>query len=90
MLTREAAIELQPDGIPVNCVSLGGCRIEFKTGNPSFRNRRPAETVNREIRNRDRLVLPEEVGAVVRFLCSEAGAALTGDCIRIDCGQMLK
>ena len=90
MLSREAALELQPDGIPVVCISLGGCRIEFKTGKPDFCNQRPAETVNREIRNPNRLVLPEEVGEAVRFLCSEAGAALTGDCIRIDCGQMLK
>ena len=90
MLSREAALELQPEGIPVVCISLGGCRIEFKTGKPDFCNTRPPETVNREIRNPDRLVLPEEVGEAVRFLCSEAGAALTGDCIRIDCGQMLK
>jgi len=90
MLSREAAIELQPEGIPVVCLSLGGCKIEFKTGKPEFCNRRPAETVNPAIRNPDRLVLPEEVGEAVRFLCSEAGAALTGDCIRIDCGQMLR
>ena len=42
------------------------------------------------LRNRDRLVLPEEVGSTVLYLCSEPAAALTGDCIRIDCGQMLK
>ena len=90
MLTREAAIELQPDGIPVNCLSLGGVRIEFKTGEPEFHNRRPRETVNPEIRNPDRLVLPEEVGSLVLYLCSGAAAALTGDCIRVDCGQMLK
>lgn len=90
MLTREAAIELQPEGIPVNCLSLGGCKIEFKTGTPAFCSRRPKETFNPGIRQPFRLVLPEEVGAAVLFLCSEAGAALTGDCIRIDCGQMLK
>ena len=90
MLTREAAIELQPDGIPVNCLGLGGVRIEFKTGEPEFHNRRISGTVNMDIRNPDRLVLPEEVGSTVLFLCSEAAAALTGDCIRIDCGQMLK
>ena len=90
MLSREAALELQPEGIPVVCISLGGCKIEFKTGKPDFCNRRPAETINQAIRSPDRLVLPEEVGEAVRFLCSEAGAALTGDCIRIDCGQMLK
>ncbi len=27
MLTREAALELAPYGIPVNCIGLGGCRI---------------------------------------------------------------
>lgn len=90
MLSREAAIELQPEGIPVVCLSLGGCRIEFKTGKPDFLNRRPKETFNRDIRIRERLVLPEEVGETIRFLCSEAGAALTGGCIRIDCGQMLR
>ncbi len=90
MLTREAALELQPYGIPVNCLSLGGVRIEFKTGNAEFHNRRSAETINRGMRNPDRLVLPEEVGAAVRFLCSPGARAETGDCIRIDCGQMLK
>lgn len=90
MLTREAAIELGPDGIPVTCISLGGCKIEFKTGRPAFHNLRPPETVNPGIRQQDRLVLPSEVGRLIRFLCSEAGAAMTGDCIRMDCGQMLK
>ena len=89
MLTREAAMELLPEHIPVVCLSLGGCRIEFKTGKPDFYNRRPRETINPESRFPLRLVLPEEVGEAVRFLCSEAGAAMTGDCIRIDCGQML-
>lgn len=90
MLTREAALELQADNIPVVCLSLGGCRIEFKTGRPDFRNFRPKETVSFSERNTFRLVQPEEVGEAVRFLCTEAGSALTGDCIRIDCGQMLK
>ena len=90
MLSREAAVELLPERIPVVCLSLGGCRIEFKTGKPDFFNRRPKDTINERIRIRDRLVLPEEVGEAVRFLCSEAGEALTGDCIRIDCGQMLR
>ena len=90
MLTREAAVELLPDKIPVICISLGGARIEFKTGNPPFCNTRPKETNNPDLKVRNRLVLPEEVGEAVRFLCSEAGAAMTGDCIRIDCGQMLR
>ena len=90
MLTREAALELMPEHIPVVCISLGGAQIEFKTGNPVFCNTRPPETSNPNLRVRNRLVLPEEVGEAVRFLCSEAGAALTWDCSRIDCGQMLR
>lgn len=90
MLTREAAIELLPEKIPVICISLGGAKIEFKTGNPPFFNTRPKEVWNPGLRIRNRLVLPEEVGEAVRFFCSEAGEALTGSCIRIDCGQMLR
>lgn len=90
MLTREAAIELMPDRIPVACISLGGAKIEFKTGHPPFCNRRPKEVFNPDLRAKTRLVLPEEVGEAVLYLCSEAGEALTGSCIRIDCGQMLR
>ena len=90
MLTREAAIELMPDNIPVSCISLGGAKIEFKTGKPSFCNTRPKEVFNPDLRVKTRLVLPEEVGETVRYLCSEAGGSLTGSCIRIDCGQMLR
>lgn len=90
MLTREAAIELLPENIPVVCISLGGAKIEFKTGNPDFFNTRPRETWNPDLRVRNRLVLPEEVGEAVCCLCSEAGDAMTGSCIRIDCGQMLR
>ena len=32
MLTREAALELLPEDIPVVSLMLGGCRIELKTG----------------------------------------------------------
>ena len=90
MLTREAAIELLPENIPVVCISLGGAKIEFKTGNPDFFNTRPRETWNPDLRVRNRLVLPEEVGEAVCCLCSEAGDTMTGSCIRIDCGQMLR
>ena len=45
--------------------------------------------MNRDLRVPFRLVLPSEVGAAVLYLCSEAGSALCGDCIRIDRGQML-
>lgn len=89
MLTREAALELAPYHIPVNCISLGGCRIEFKTGHPPFHSYRPAQTRNPDMRAPLRLIQPEEVGHLVWFLCSEKADAITGDCIRLDAGQML-
>ena len=89
MLTREAALEMAPYHIPVNCISLGGCRIEFKTGRPVFHSYRPAGTRNPGMRTGVRLIDPEEVGKLVLYLCSEAGGALAGDCIRLDAGQML-
>ena len=90
MLTREAALEFHADGIPVNSLTLGGCWIEFKTGEPPFRNWRPPEVNNPNLRSGPWLVQPEEVGEAVLWLSREAPAAMTGDSIRIDCGQMLK
>ena len=89
MLTREAALEMAKYGITVNCVSLGGCAIEFKTGHPPFHNHRPPEVRNENIQVPFRLVQPEDVGHLVLFLCSREADAITGDCIRADCGQML-
>ena len=88
MFTREAALELKQEGITVNAISLGGCRIEFKTGNPPFHSYRPKEVLNPAM-PRVRLVLPEEVGNLVLFLASPEASAITGDCIRLDAGQML-
>ncbi len=88
MLTREMALELAPYGIPVNCLSLGGTKIEFKTGRPPFHSYRPPAVRNPKT-GPIRLVLPAEVGHAVLYLCTEEASALTGDCIRIDGGQML-
>ena len=89
MLTREAALELLPFGVTVNCLALGGCRIEFKTGNPVFHSYRPRDVINPSMSRGLRLVLPEEVGHAVLYLCSPEASAVTGACIRIDAGQTL-
>ena len=89
MFTRELALELGVDGIPVNAIDLGGTRIEFKTGNPAFHSYRPLETRNPAMDGKVRLVMPEEVGHLVSYLASEAASAMTGSCIRLDGGQML-
>ncbi len=89
MFTRELALELGPDHIPVNTVDLGGCKIEFKTGNAPFRSHMPLDIRNPDCRNEYRIIIPEEVGALVRFLCTEEGASLNGDGIRQDAGAAL-
>ena len=89
MFTREAALELNPYNITVNAIGLGGCKIEFKTGHFAFHNWRPKQVRNPNMKRGLRLVLPEEVGHTILFLCSEPASALNGDCIRVDCTQML-
>jgi len=89
MLTREAALELRPLGITVNCLALGGCKIEFKTGEPPFHSYRPRDVLNPALGRGLRLVLPEEVGHTVLYLCSPEASVITGACIRIDAGQTL-
>ena len=46
MFTRELALELYEHNITVNAVDLGGCKIEFKTGNAPFTSSMPAECLN--------------------------------------------
>ena len=89
MFTREAALELAQYNIPVNAISLGGCKIEFKTGNPPFHSWRPKEVRNPNLKRAMRQVIPEEVGHTVLFLASEPASALNGDCVRVDYAQML-
>ena len=89
MFTRELALELLPDGIPVNAIDLGGCKIEFKTGNQPFTSHSPMDVHNPDMKARPQLIVPEEVGELVWYLCSEAGAALNGDGIRMDRGASM-
>ena len=88
-LTRELALELARDNITVNAITLGGCRIEFKTGHPKWDMKTPKEVGNPALRGLVRLVEPVDVGETILFLCSDKASALTGDSIRIDKGLML-
>lgn len=89
MFTRELALELTRDNITVNAITLGGCHIEFKTGNPKWTTQVPVEVGNPALRGVSRLVEPADVGETILFLCGEGAAAITGDCIRIDRGLIL-
>ena len=88
MFTRELALELYADGITVNAIDLGGCRIEFKTGNAPFRSSHPRECHNPAM-SLLRLVTPADVGEMVWYLCSEGARSVTGDGIRLDNGAVL-
>ena len=88
MFTRELALELFADGVTVNAIDLGGCRIEFKTGNAPMRFVQPLECLNPDIPPL-RFVTPADVGEMVWYLCSEGAQAVTGDGIRLDKGVVL-
>ena len=88
MFTRELALELFDDNITVNAIDLGGCKIEFKTGNAPITAFSPIECSNPAF-GRFRLVTPPDVGELVYYLCSPEASAVTGDGIRLDKGWVL-
>ncbi len=85
-LTRYLAVELAAEGITANCVSPG----LVVTGALDFFPMR-AEMLDHAQRNTPagRLVTPEDVGAVVAWLCSDAAAMVVGQTIEVDGGYGL-
>jgi 3-oxoacyl-[acyl-carrier protein] reductase len=81
-LTRTLARELGPRGINVNCLAPGMVRSEMT-------DRLPPEVVTRAVGESalGRIGEPEDVAAVVCFLCSPASRHITGEVIRVDGGQ---
>lgn len=84
-LTRSAAVELGPSNVNVNAVAPGYIRTTQLT------DRVPAEIMDRA---RERAVLgrlgdPQDVAAVILFLCSEVARHLTGTVIPVDGGYLL-
>jgi NAD(P)-dependent dehydrogenase (short-subunit alcohol dehydrogenase family) len=84
-LTRSAAVELGPKNINVNAVAPGYIRTTRLT------ERVPAELLD-EARERSalgRLGDPQDVAAVVLFLCTESARHITGAVIPVDGGYLL-
>ncbi|HYP00073.1 MAG TPA: SDR family NAD(P)-dependent oxidoreductase [Pyrinomonadaceae bacterium] len=83
-LTRAAAADLGRDQINVNAVAPGFIRTPMI-------ERLPEEVVSQAVSETvtGRIGEPEDVAAVVAFLCSEAARHITGEVIRVDGGQML-
>lgn len=89
MFTREAAIELAREGITVNCIDLGSCRIEGKTGGSPMRTcSLPGEHKN-PVNPLGCISQPEDVGGLVLYLASPEAGRMTGSGIRLDGGAML-
>jgi 3-hydroxybutyrate dehydrogenase len=84
-LTRTAALEGGPHGITVNLIAPAYVRtplVERQIADQArTRGIPPSEVIEKvmlEPAAIKRLIEPEEVAALVAFLCSDAGSAMTG------------
>eukprot|EP00887_Chlorella_sp_A99_P005283 scaffold1.g5283.t1 len=92
-LTKTAALEVATRGVTVNCVCPGYVMtelIERQLENQARTRGISKERVITEVLLADqpikRFVKPREVGELVRHLCSDDAAAITGACLSIDGG----
>lgn len=85
-LARHLAVELAPRGIRVNILSPGSVLTEAWDTFPD-KERRIAEAVARTPRGR--LVTPDEVAMLARFLCSPAAEGIVGQTVVIDGGARI-
>jgi 3-oxoacyl-[acyl-carrier protein] reductase len=81
-LTRVLAKELAADGIRVNCVSPGS----INTTRPAHRSPRACAKGAIPL---GRWGEPEEIAAVVRFLCGPGGGFITGQTVHVNGGNMM-
>jgi enoyl-[acyl-carrier protein] reductase III len=85
-LARHLAVELAPRGVRVNIVSPGSVLTEAWDTFPD-KERRIAEAVARTPQGR--LVTPDEVAMLARFLCSPASQGIVGQTVVIDGGARI-
>jgi 3-oxoacyl-[acyl-carrier protein] reductase len=81
-LTRVLAKELADDNIRVNCVSPGS----IDTVRPAHRSARAPAKGKIPL---GRFGEPEEIAAVVRFLCGPGGGFITGQTLHVSGGAMM-
>jgi 3-hydroxybutyrate dehydrogenase len=94
-LTKCAALEMAARGVTVNAVCPGYvdtpmtdasvARIVEKTGRPAAEVRRTLE----ETSPQKRLFTPEEVAALVLFLCGEESRGISGQALSLDGGTVV-
>lgn len=81
-LTKAVALALSPHGARVNAVGIGAIKSEL-----------PDETDRKQMRDSvplRRVGDPEEVAETVFFLASTAASYITGQCIYVDGGRMIR
>ena len=91
-ITRSLALELAPLGVRVNSVCpadvdtpmLAGQARDFGGGDPEGYLAALKATLPQK--ERARFITPDEIAALVVFLCSEEAAPITGACIPIEWG----
>jgi NAD(P)-dependent dehydrogenase (short-subunit alcohol dehydrogenase family) len=94
-LVRSAALELAKDGITINAVCPGWVdtsMFDRTTANISEKTKRSVADARQQIESKiplGRVLRPEEVASMVRWVVSEDASKLTGQALVLDGGETL-
>jgi 3-oxoacyl-[acyl-carrier protein] reductase/meso-butanediol dehydrogenase/(S,S)-butanediol dehydrogenase/diacetyl reductase len=95
-LTQGLALELAPHNVNVNCIAPGSTDTDMMDGTFRRTGERmgiPADMVKAGVARfipLGRQARPEEIAAVVAYLCSPASAYITGQTISVDGGILMR
>ncbi len=87
ILTKYLAKELGPRGIAANVIAPGAIETDFGGGH--VRDNKELNNYIAGMTALGRVGLPDDIGGVVAFLCTEEARWINGQCIEVSGGQML-